>query len=260
MQSRHVTKKVHSKLQSEFRSVTRNSIQNVDNLTPILVRFLSLCCPKRRHSLRAYKKGFQCARVPLRSFGWTTVAEEWRKNGSGVFRLQFEAEVATLPHSLEPAKLSQTNSEASVAYFFFFFSIHHRYILKFASVLFSFSYFLSVGRGERGGKEEGIPALQRVATQEFYTHWLPLFLIHEETCHIHDSTRLFSYVCFAGLFVCLFFISKATARCCEAPGGKEVHESFIFVCCRHLLVYACIKKSLFKSINKDFQSTGIETR
>lgn len=143
---------------------------------------------------------------------------------------------------------------------FFFFSIHHRYILKFASVLFSFSYFLSVGRGERGGKEEGIPALQRVATQEFYTHWLPLFLIHEETCHIHDSTRLFSYVCFAGLFVCLFFISKATARCCEAPGGKEVHESFIFVCCRHLLVYACIKKSLFKSINKDFQSTGIETR
>lgn len=126
----------------------------------------------------------------------------------------------------------------------FFFFIHHRYIFKFTSLFyFLFLIFYLVEEGKEEGREERIPALQKVATQEFYTHWLPLFLIHEETRHIHDPTRLFSYVCFAGLFVCLFclFVFKATARCSEAPDGKEKFTSLIFVCCWHFLVYACIK-------------------
>lgn len=149
---------------------------------------------------------------PLRSFEWTTVAEEWRKNASGVFRLQFEAEVATLPHSLEPTKPSQTNSVVPVVFF-----IHHRYIVKFASLLYFFLIFFQCWkRGKGKGRRGNSSTAESRNTGILYTLVSPFPYTRRDTSHSRLNTSV--YLCLFCLFV---RFSKATARCFGSPDGKK---------------------------------------
>lgn len=129
---------------------------------------------------------------PLRSFEWTTVAEEWRKNGSGVFRLQCSSK-RRFQRCL--TVLNQRSLHRLIVKLQLPFFIHHRYIFKFAS-LFYFFFLIFLQRGKGKGRRGSSSTAESRNTGILYTLVSPFPYTRRDTSHSRLNTSSFRSVCF----------------------------------------------------------------